>query len=102
MWLRANESAFDQQLGSSQVTRIVNVVITSRDGTATLAKMGYDNYRYKGGGDFGITTFAYGFDLHYVLKYAMLNNNACLHHYLYSHYQTPSQPSPSQRSSAVS
>ncbi len=93
VWIRADKAAFDASLNVANTTSKGPVTLTSSDGVIVPAFMGWANYDYIGGGDFGVTMAPdaatcngvtnLGFD-HHGVSYRMLNCG-CERHYLYSY-----------------
>ncbi len=82
IWIRVNSAIFDGSLGTTDTHTHKAVTATASNDASAVAYIGYSNYQYGGGGDFGITTSA-GFD-HHSLRYFHLNGG-CANHYLYSY-----------------
>ncbi|HEY0136395.1 MAG TPA: DUF4215 domain-containing protein, partial [Nannocystis sp.] len=55
VWLRADKPAFDADLNVPNTTSKGPVMLTSSDGVTAAAFMGYANFNYNGGGDFGLS-----------------------------------------------
>ena len=93
VWLRADKPAFDANLSAPNTTTKGPVTLTSSDGVSAPAFMGYANFNYTGGGDFGLSmspdaatcngATTQGFD-HHGSNYRMLNCS-CQRQYLYSY-----------------
>ena len=83
-WLIASKPMFTARIAFPENTdEQIDTLLTASDGSVTSARMGWSNFNTSGGGDFGITTTAHGFDLH-SSNYYMLNSS-CEPMYLYSH-----------------
>ena len=93
VWLRADKPAFDANLIVPNTTAKGPVMLTTSDAVTVPGFMGYANYGYIDGGDFGLSlapdaatcsgVTAQGFD-HHGANYRMLNCG-CQRHYLYSY-----------------
>jgi cysteine-rich repeat protein len=98
-WLKANSAAFDASLATPMTLFKKGVALQTNIGIGTPnAFLGWANYGYQGGGDFGITAGpdmptcnggmqTNGFD-NLAPKWIMLNCS-CMYHYLYSYSNTP-------------
>lgn len=80
-WLRASAPAFDQSLNTANTHVHVSVTLTANNGTTASGTMGYSNYNYGSGGDFGIVSGS--FDHHSTSYYHL--NSSCGGHYLASY-----------------
>jgi len=80
-WIKANAAMFDANLSNNHVEW--PVTITASNGAMDSGWMGYSNFWYSGGGDFGITNAA-NFDHHAPGSYYHLNSS-CHSSYLYSY-----------------
>ncbi len=81
-WLFATSPAFTSALSTPNThTDIATTLYTSTTGP-TAAVMGFSNFGYSAGGDFGVTVS--GFDHHNTSGYNHLNGG-CANHYLYSY-----------------
>jgi len=84
-WIKVNHALFDNNLNTPNTCTHYSVTITANNGATASGYMGYSNYQYSGGGDYGITNTA-GFD-HHSTSYRHLNVD-CQNMYLYSYSST--------------
>lgn len=80
-WLVADHAMFDANLTVANSSSEWSVSVRTSDATTDPSvMMGYSNYDYTGGGDFGIINGTFD---HHGSTYRMLNVS-CVNHYLYS------------------
>lgn len=83
-WLAASHPLYTIRIADPQNTwEQFDVLLTASNGATTSARMGWSNFNTSGGGDYGITTTAHGFDRHNTNYYLL--NQSCDPMYLYSH-----------------
>ena len=93
-WIKAGVTAFDGTLVVANSTYKKAAMLTSSDNMTVAGFLGWANYNFTGGGDFGLsrspdgltscgTMTVTGFD-HHSANYRMLNCN-CDRHYLYNY-----------------
>lgn len=82
-WIKMSASPFDNNLVNANSSADKSVIITASNGTSVAGRMGYANFGYPLGGDFGVVTSA-GFDHHAPASYYNLNGG-CANHYFYSY-----------------
>ena len=93
IWLRADKTAFDNNLQIPNATTKKAVNLLASNGATAAGFMGFTTYNFSGGGDFGVSvspdgptcngTTVTGFD-HHSTAYRMLNCG-CERQYLYSY-----------------
>lgn len=84
-WIKVNAAPFDSNLIVPNSHNHLSVTVTANNGSTAAGVVGYSNFAYAGGGDFGITTNS-GFDHHNTVNYHHLRSG-CGNHYLYSYSQ---------------
>jgi hypothetical protein len=85
-WIKMSAPAFDSNLGSGVAHPHKQVIITANDGTVGTGYMGYSDFAYVSGGDFGVVTSS-GFDHHNPIIWNHLNTG-CANSYFYSYSAT--------------
>jgi DNA ligase (NAD+) len=82
-WIKMSTTPFDSNLDTANTHIHKQTIITANNGASTTGYLGYSNFAYSGGGDFGVVTSA-GFDHHNTVSYNHLNSG-CGNHYFYSY-----------------
>lgn len=100
IWLKVDVPLFDATLTQANKSARTLVDLTASNGGVTKAFVGWTNFGFNGGGDFGITVSPdgptcnnqyqtmMGFDVHNGIDYRFLNCN-CERSYIYSYSNQP-------------